>query len=320
MPYEAAKAVAATFCYTIRYVLVPLFGPDFPEKCVVPGDESFGKTSIDRRIVRSCAQKAMEYPRQSDADAVSRATTPREPATRPSTWAAVNTQTSLTSSQLNGESPVDTTGYDTDAEPKEQRRRKVPVLPHSLLPASSPRPRQGDARTAPNSNALTIAALEAHTRTATQPYPETEHDAISPTCTGRRGAVSEQGSVHGPLEVFGTQPTHPCPSTEAPKPARRTADAQTQVDTRFPSNSSLPSIAPVQFAAVFPSPSALVDSRTSTAELRAAYTLCRLRLEDSSSPEAKRRVRKRRWSSSSWVYGTHCVDDKERNTRHYVAL
>jgi hypothetical protein len=30
MPYEAARAMAATFCWRIRYALTPLFGTEFP--------------------------------------------------------------------------------------------------------------------------------------------------------------------------------------------------------------------------------------------------------------------------------------------------
>jgi hypothetical protein len=36
MPYEAAKAVAATFAWPIRYMLTPIFGPGFPDMCIEP--------------------------------------------------------------------------------------------------------------------------------------------------------------------------------------------------------------------------------------------------------------------------------------------
>ncbi|KAJ5231205.1 hypothetical protein N7489_011913 [Penicillium chrysogenum] len=35
MPYEAAKAMAATFCWRIRYALTPLFGTEFPAMYIV---------------------------------------------------------------------------------------------------------------------------------------------------------------------------------------------------------------------------------------------------------------------------------------------
>ncbi|KAI9811083.1 MAG: hypothetical protein M1827_005665 [Pycnora praestabilis] len=60
MPYEAAKAVAATFCYNIRYTLTPLFGPSFISLCIPPDDPRFGRMIIDRDIVRQCTTAAHE--------------------------------------------------------------------------------------------------------------------------------------------------------------------------------------------------------------------------------------------------------------------
>ena len=65
MPFDAAKAVAATFCYHIRYALTPVFGLDFPSLCIEPGDESFSRMVIDRSIVRKCTEEAKEYRRLS---------------------------------------------------------------------------------------------------------------------------------------------------------------------------------------------------------------------------------------------------------------
>lgn len=33
LPYPISKELCSRFCYPLRYLLVPLFGPDFPEKC-----------------------------------------------------------------------------------------------------------------------------------------------------------------------------------------------------------------------------------------------------------------------------------------------
>ncbi|KAI9672889.1 MAG: hypothetical protein M1829_004439 [Trizodia sp. TS-e1964] len=60
MPYEAAKAVAATFCYHIRYALTPIFGAGFVGQCVHPDDPAFGRMVIDRDIVRQCTIVANE--------------------------------------------------------------------------------------------------------------------------------------------------------------------------------------------------------------------------------------------------------------------
>lgn len=61
MPYEAAKAVAATFCFHIRYALTPVFGLDFSDLCVVPEDPSFGRMIIERNVIRQCTEAANEF-------------------------------------------------------------------------------------------------------------------------------------------------------------------------------------------------------------------------------------------------------------------
>ncbi|KAL8897981.1 MAG: hypothetical protein Q9192_002321 [Flavoplaca navasiana] len=58
MPFEAAKAVAATFCYRIRYVLTPIFGLDFPEQCISPGSLGFDSMQVEPVVVRKCIQAA----------------------------------------------------------------------------------------------------------------------------------------------------------------------------------------------------------------------------------------------------------------------
>ena len=61
MPYDGAKAVAATFCYNIRYALTPVFGVDFISLCVRPDNPGFGRMVIDRSIVRHCTEAARDY-------------------------------------------------------------------------------------------------------------------------------------------------------------------------------------------------------------------------------------------------------------------
>jgi hypothetical protein len=61
MPYEAAKAVAATFCWSIRYALTPVFGIDFIDMCVPPDSDKFGVMMIDPKITRLCTEQAREY-------------------------------------------------------------------------------------------------------------------------------------------------------------------------------------------------------------------------------------------------------------------
>ena len=68
MPFEAAKAIAATFCYGIRYALTPLFGPSFASACIKPSAEGFGQMIIDPQIIRQCAEEARHYRETSSRD------------------------------------------------------------------------------------------------------------------------------------------------------------------------------------------------------------------------------------------------------------
>jgi hypothetical protein len=61
MPFEAAKAIAATFCWKIRYALTPVFGLDFPNMCLRPESEGFGAMVIDPAITQRCTEQAIFY-------------------------------------------------------------------------------------------------------------------------------------------------------------------------------------------------------------------------------------------------------------------
>lgn len=62
MPYDAAKAVTATFCWEIRHALMPLFGPDFPSMCIPREDvHRFGRMVIDPAIVKMATKKTSQY-------------------------------------------------------------------------------------------------------------------------------------------------------------------------------------------------------------------------------------------------------------------
>ncbi|CAL5874282.1 uncharacterized protein PFLUO_LOCUS8571 [Penicillium psychrofluorescens] len=85
MPFEAAKAISATFCWKIRYALTPLFGSDFPSLCIPPEDSSrFGRMIIDQAIVKRATEIANYYrslalqsvPRPSTETSQSRPVTP----------------------------------------------------------------------------------------------------------------------------------------------------------------------------------------------------------------------------------------------------
>ncbi|KAG0640726.1 hypothetical protein HOY80DRAFT_784130 [Tuber brumale] len=58
IPYEAAKALAAKFCYRIRYALTIIFGDSFPEQCLPEHHPEFGKYQIDAKIISACCEKS----------------------------------------------------------------------------------------------------------------------------------------------------------------------------------------------------------------------------------------------------------------------
>jgi hypothetical protein len=61
MPFEAAKAIAATFCWKIRYALTPVFGPDFPKICLRPESDGYGTMVIDPAITEYCTEQALFF-------------------------------------------------------------------------------------------------------------------------------------------------------------------------------------------------------------------------------------------------------------------
>lgn len=67
MPYAAAKAVAATFCYNIRWALTPVFGKDFLTLCTRPTSPSFAKFHIDPSIVRTCTLETERWREEGEA-------------------------------------------------------------------------------------------------------------------------------------------------------------------------------------------------------------------------------------------------------------
>ena len=88
MPFEAAKAVATTFCYSIRYALVPLFGPSFASECIKPGTEGFAQMVINPDIVSRCTLEAKTYRELASEEKfeASRSNTPESKATTNGLW------------------------------------------------------------------------------------------------------------------------------------------------------------------------------------------------------------------------------------------
>jgi len=63
MPFEAAKAVAATFCWNIRYALTPIFGVEFLDLCTDCEDPAFKRFTIDECIVKQCIRESSSWRR-----------------------------------------------------------------------------------------------------------------------------------------------------------------------------------------------------------------------------------------------------------------
>ncbi|KAL8851968.1 MAG: hypothetical protein Q9221_003179 [Calogaya cf. arnoldii] len=136
MPFEAAKAVAATFCYRIRYVLTPIFGLDFPAQCIPPGSPGFDSMHVAPTIVRKCNKAAQNgYGLGPGPQTQSRPETPSSAGAR--SWTAANIRPKAL--KLDSES-----GYGTDTDgsdsyiysPREPARRrfKLPVPRSSGIP------------------------------------------------------------------------------------------------------------------------------------------------------------------------------------------
>jgi hypothetical protein len=66
MPFEAAKAVAATFCYPIRHALTPIFGKAFLSMCTLPKDANFGKFLISQEITDQCTAECERWRQESE--------------------------------------------------------------------------------------------------------------------------------------------------------------------------------------------------------------------------------------------------------------
>ncbi|KAF2840028.1 DNA-binding domain of Mlu1-box binding protein MBP1 [Patellaria atrata CBS 101060] len=66
MPFNAAKALAATFCYEIRYALTPVFGKDFLDVCIHPDDPAFNGYKISPTIVEACISETESWRNRSE--------------------------------------------------------------------------------------------------------------------------------------------------------------------------------------------------------------------------------------------------------------
>lgn len=65
MPYACSRAMCANFCYSIRWVLTPIFGTSFLRDCIPPSNPNFARFKIDPQIVRQATAEAKRWREQS---------------------------------------------------------------------------------------------------------------------------------------------------------------------------------------------------------------------------------------------------------------
>ena len=138
MPFEAARAVAATFCWSIRYALTPIFGPDFPSTCVSPESEKFGDMTIDPSVTQLCARNAQEY-REREGQSSSRASSVLRTPVTPDSPNFPDLSKRLLSRRvrLTG----DGSGYGTDSSDSYSNYQAIGASPYdsSFTPVNTPR-------------------------------------------------------------------------------------------------------------------------------------------------------------------------------------
>ena len=61
VPWQAARELAATFCWNIRWALTPVFGNDFPQMCTPPTHPSFANFVISPATVQFCADETVRF-------------------------------------------------------------------------------------------------------------------------------------------------------------------------------------------------------------------------------------------------------------------
>jgi len=137
MPFDAAKAVAATFCWDIRHLLVPMFGKDFLEMCIPPDSPSFADFKISQEIVHACTKETRSWLRMSK-DVVNY-TTPRStplmrpvsPTTIPHNYVLPAWQTRVLRPRVGPITPEIESDYYTDADENEMYRCSPEISPTS---------------------------------------------------------------------------------------------------------------------------------------------------------------------------------------------
>ncbi|KAH0533993.1 hypothetical protein FGG08_007405 [Glutinoglossum americanum] len=253
MPFEAAKAVAATFCYNIRYALVPLFGEDFLSLCVRPDSSRFGRMVIDKDIVRGCTEAAGELRLLSEATNSSREASvapTAKPATPRTSWISKNLRPKMPK--------IDRTevesGYGTDTDASE-RYYGSPVTP------AGPGGKDGS---------------------WAMPHPD------SPRFLGRAALMEPPWQSQPPKLIMPWQPVErAAPVTEAREVLGRSKRSLSQIDEDYDVDDDQDG--PLSTDTT-PAPQKTVHHRTD--EERAAYLIMELHIEDSALRDHRNKRRR----------------------------
>ena len=186
MPFDAAKAIAATFCYSIRYALIPLFGPSFASMCLKPGTEDFGQMVIDPDIISRCTREAKRYRdlALSERFDPSRSTTPE---TKPLTASLLSRQGKSKARPVNGD-----TAYISDPDGSDSYLPSPQSIVHCTPPRSS-KPWPGTLKLPFAQNVQEVAL--ACRREPTSPSSSSSGGSVSPKTNGRMSKARKVAGI-----------------------------------------------------------------------------------------------------------------------------
>ncbi|KAK9371431.1 hypothetical protein V1509DRAFT_614678 [Lipomyces kononenkoae] len=111
LPFTIARTLASRTCYHIRFALIPLFGPDFPDSCLKPDEPGFGQLQLTltdttrRRRKRTVHEGGEDQPRRRRTSKVTSDEHKWGPMSPPGPFAPNGLPTPLPSSSPSGPVP-----------------------------------------------------------------------------------------------------------------------------------------------------------------------------------------------------------------------
>ena len=119
VPWQAARELAATFCWNIRWALTPVFGNDFPQMCTPTHWPTFGNFVISPATVQFCADETVRFREDKDSYQLfqSKTPSPTVSSTRPMFGTPV-WKRDILSSPTTDTDGGDNAAYSTEASPR----------------------------------------------------------------------------------------------------------------------------------------------------------------------------------------------------------